>query len=89
MTWTVVEFVWLIGLFKELGADVRLPIDLFCNNKAAHEIATNLVYHERTKHIEIDCYFVRGKIQQRLVITHHVSSKEQQGTSEKHHEYLV
>lgn len=67
MAWTVAELVWLTGLFKELRADVRQPIDLFYDNKAAQQIVANPVYHERTKHIEIDCHFVREKIQQEMV----------------------
>lgn len=34
----------------------------FIDNKSALQIATNLVFHERTKHFEIDLHFVREKI---------------------------
>ena len=40
-------------------------------------IASNSIFHERTKHIVIDCHFVREKIQLRLISTGYVKIGEQ------------
>nr|XP_016462992.1 PREDICTED: uncharacterized mitochondrial protein AtMg00810-like [Nicotiana tabacum] len=60
---TVAELTWLVGMLKEIDAEVKLPVDIFTDSKAAIQIVDNPVYHERTKHIKIDCHFIREKIQ--------------------------
>lgn len=58
------ELQWLRFLLADFGLNIDTPSILYCDNKAALHIAANPVFHERTKHIEIDCHFIREKIQQ-------------------------
>lgn len=71
------EIQWLIQLFTELGCTSLTPVPLYCDNKSALYIASNPVFHERTKHIEIDCHLVRSKLQQGLIRVAHLSSSSQ------------
>ena len=66
------EVVWLIALFKTFGLNHTQPAFLYCDSKAALYIAANPMYHERMKHIEIDCHFIREKIEDRVIKTFHV-----------------
>ena len=63
MATLVNEFVWLVGLLKDLTINHDQPALLYCDSQAAIHIATIPMYHERTKHIKLECHFVREKIQ--------------------------
>jgi hypothetical protein len=58
---TTSELIWIKQLLGELEIKHQAPMKIFCDNQAARYIASNPVLHERTKHIEIDCHFVREK----------------------------
>lgn len=79
MAQSVCEVVWVHQLLSEVGFQTTLPTKLWCDNQAALHISSNPVFHERTKHIEIDCHFVREKIQQKLISTGHVRTRDQLG----------
>lgn len=69
--------MWIKGLLSELEIYVTKPAILHCDNKAAILIAENPMFHERTKHIEIDCRFVRENIQDDTILPSHVNTKHQ------------
>lgn len=62
MALTTCEITWLVSLLKDLGIQKVAPVDLKCDNQTVLYIAANLVFHERTRHIEINLHFIRDKI---------------------------
>jgi hypothetical protein len=71
------ELIWIKQLLLELKFGDTQQMKLCCDNQAALHIASNPVFHERTKHIEIDCHFIREKVLSKEIITESVSSNDQ------------
>lgn len=59
---TVSELNWILEILRELGIQSDQPVELFCNSATTLHIAANPVYHEHTKHIEVECHLIREQI---------------------------
>ncbi|KAL0344878.1 UNVERIFIED_CONTAM: Retrovirus-related Pol polyprotein from transposon RE1 [Sesamum radiatum] len=57
----VCELLWLSYLLRAFHVSFRTPISFWCDNNAAIHITANPVFHERTKHLDIDCHLVRDQ----------------------------
>ncbi|WVZ14137.1 hypothetical protein V8G54_011703 [Vigna mungo] len=68
------ELQWLQYLLKDLHIPCPTPYSVYCDNNSAIHIAKNPTFHERTKHIDIDCHVTRQKLQDGLIKLLHVSS---------------
>lgn len=72
-----------------------LLMELFCDDKAEIQIAANLIYHERTKHIKINCHIIRENVLEGLIHTVHVPSTLHladiltKGLGKSHHGYFL
>jgi hypothetical protein len=52
------ELTWLRRFLQEIGFSIR---PLYCDNQGVVHIATNPLFHERTKHIQFDCHLIQDK----------------------------
>jgi hypothetical protein len=62
---------------SNLNIKIEGPIKIFYDNQAARHITANLIFHERTKHIEVDCHFIRERNQAKEIETPFVRSENQ------------
>ena len=60
------EAVWLRRLCLELGFE-QGDIEVRCDNQGAIYLAKNPAFHSRTKHIDVQCHFIREKVQKKEV----------------------
>jgi len=77
MAATTYGLQWLTYLLQDLGVSYTQPPTMYCDNQFAIQIASNQVFQERTKHIEIDCHIVRKKITVGLLKLLQISSSMQ------------
>ncbi|GJR90040.1 ribonuclease H-like domain-containing protein [Tanacetum coccineum] len=89
------EVIWILNFLKDLQMKNLLPVSLHCDSNSAIKIVVNPVFHERTKHLEIDLHFVREKVLKRVVKTVKVDSTNQiadiltKGLDTVHHLELI
>ena len=65
------EVAWLCSLFSELGISLVNTLVIWCDNQGVGALATNPVFHSRTKHIEVDFHYVHEQVlDQKLVVSY-------------------
>lgn len=73
----VAEVTWLVRLLDDLSVPPSLPVALHSDSQAAIHIARNPVFHERTKHVELDCHFVRQQFLAGIISLSYIPSRSQ------------
>lgn len=71
------EVMWVQKLLTELGVSHPSAARMWCDNLGAKYLSANLVFHARTKHIEIDFHFVREWVAQKLLDIRFISTSDQ------------
>ena len=89
------EILWLRGLLSDVGFPAEGATPLYADNTSAIRITENPIFHERTKHIEVDCHFIRDELKRDVISLPHVSTDLQfadiltKGLPRPRHQFLV
>ena len=77
MATTVSEILLTRWLLTEFHVEFHAPIPLLCDNNSACHIAHNPVFHERTKHVEMDYYFLRERVFSKEIVPVKINTQDQ------------
>jgi hypothetical protein len=79
MASTASELTWIKYVLIDLNFEIKEPMKIFYDNQSTRHIVANPVFHERTKHIEVDCHYIRENVQSKEIDTPFV--KERRSTA--------
>ena len=77
MATTCNEFLWLCSLVGVFSIHLQGLMRMYCDNQAALHIASNPVFHECMKYIEINHHFIQDHIKHRALVATYMLSKYQ------------
>ena len=75
---TTAELLWLGWNLKDIGMSTFSATPLYYDNQSVIHIVHDDIFHERTKHIEIDCHYIHYHLVHGAFKLFLVSSKDQQ-----------
>lgn len=71
-----------ISRIKSLLKEIQFPLQKlpmqWCDNMSTRSLASNLVFHARTKHVEIDVHFIWNKVLAKEIVLGSVPSSSRQ-----------
>ncbi|GFZ14648.1 hypothetical protein Acr_24g0008380 [Actinidia rufa] len=71
------ELAWLRMLLTGLGINTFVSPTLWCDNLSTISLASNPVFHARTKYIEVDYHYIREQVVAKNLVLQHISSTDQ------------
>lgn len=54
-------------MLRDFGFQISTPTLIFCDNDLAIQLANNPFFHERTKHIDMDCHFIQENFMDKTI----------------------
>lgn len=74
---TVADVTWIHRLLIDLGVTPILPHVVWSDNQFAIALASNPIFHARTKHVEVNYHFIREKVLSKQISVQHIGTQAQ------------
>jgi hypothetical protein len=71
------QAIWLHRLLADMSGKGGRPTTIFIDNKSAIQLCKNLVFHDRSKHIEVRYHFIRECVEAGKICAEHISTGDQ------------
>ena len=66
------EVLWIRSILKELKIPLEGLIKILCDNKSTIYIARDPMYHNGIKHVDIDRFYIKEKVEEKIIHTDYV-----------------
>jgi hypothetical protein len=76
MSQAAAEAVWLRRFLRDLGFAQSSPTTIYADNLSAMALSRNPLFHNRTKHIDVQYHYIRECVLNTIIEPVHVSSEE-------------
>ena len=89
------ESIWMVDFLKDLSVSVQDSMVVNANNQGSIALAKNPVFHDRSKHIDIQYHFTRDLIKNKRISLNYIPTKEMsadlltKALPHAQHEYLM
>ncbi|XP_021833784.1 uncharacterized protein LOC110773568 [Prunus avium] len=74
---TAAELTWICKVLTDIGFSLHSTPLLWCDNISAISLASNPVFHARTKHVELDYHYIRELVLSKALTVRYVCSQDQ------------
>ena len=71
------EAIWMQKILVGLLGQMMDPTVIYCNNQSCFKLSENLVFHDRSKHIDICYHHLWDCMGKRIMMLLYVSAEEQ------------
>ena len=75
VTEAIKEAIWLQGLLREINVFKGKAV-IFTDSQSSLQLCKNPIFHERTKHIEVRCHYIRDQISYGVIEVKKISTDD-------------